>query len=70
MKTVVSSTIPFIASTTYDFTKDIPTLFGGMENSSHHDPDVYTQVKNLNLFTMQEIAFRKKPGKTDSSVNT
>jgi len=58
-----------LASTSYTFTKDIPTLFGGVENSSHHEPDVYTRVKNMNLFTMQEIAFRKKPGKTDSSVS-
>lgn len=58
-----------IGSTKYDLTKDIPTLFGGVDNSSHHAPDVYTRVKNMNLFTMQEIAFRKKPGKADSSVN-
>jgi len=58
-----------LANTAYDLTKDIPTLFGGEENASRHDPDVSIQVKNMSFFTMQEIAFRKKPGTADSAVS-
>jgi hypothetical protein len=58
-----------ITDTTYSFTKDIPTLFGGTESGSKHDPDVFNEIRNINLMTIQELAFRRgrQPG---DSVNT
>jgi hypothetical protein len=58
-----------VTDTTFSFTKDIPTLFGGIDNPPQHVPDVYSEVRNLNLLAVQEIAFRMKRAKSDS-VNT
>jgi hypothetical protein len=55
-----------VGNPTFQFTKDIPTLFGGVDNPPHHTPDVYTEVRNMNLFTMQEIAFRRNKTNADS----
>jgi len=49
------------------FTKDIPTLFSGIDNPPRHDPDVYSLVKNMSIFTVQEIAFRGNRAKPDSA---
>jgi len=59
-----------ITDTTFSITKDIPTLFGGTDNPPRHEPDVYTEVRNLNLFAVQEIAFRGKRSGPDSAVTT
>jgi hypothetical protein len=59
-----------ITDTTYALTKDIPTLFDGIDNPPRHEPNVYTEVRNMNLFTMQEIAFRGKRTKPDSGIAT
>jgi hypothetical protein len=59
-----------ITDPTYQFTKDIPTLFGGKDNPPTHEPDVYTEVRNMNLFTLQEIAFRGNRTKPDSGIAT
>jgi hypothetical protein len=48
-----------ITDTTYSFTKDIPTLFSGTDNPPQHVPDVYNEIRNLNIFTVQELSFRK-----------
>lgn len=58
----------YITDTTYAKTKDIPVLFSGTENSSEHNPDVLNEIKNLNILTVQEIAFRGKSGSTDSTA--
>ncbi len=55
-----------ITDSTFVRAKDIPTLFSGTESSVSHRPDVYTQARNLNIFTMQELAFRSRT-KTDST---
>jgi hypothetical protein len=55
-----------ITDTTFAFTKDIPTLFGGTESSTSHSPDVLNEIKNLNILTVQELAFRSDRKKTDS----
>jgi hypothetical protein len=55
-----------VTDTTYAFTKDIPTLFGGIDNTSRHEPDVYNEIRNMSLFTMQELAFRQ--GKTTADT--
>jgi hypothetical protein len=47
-----------VTDTTITFAKDIPTLFGGTESSTQHDPDVYNVIKNLNILAVQEISFR------------
>jgi hypothetical protein len=50
----------YITDTTFNFSKDIPTLFGGTESSTRHVPDVYTEVKNLNILAVQELSFRSR----------
>jgi hypothetical protein len=57
-----------ITDTTFTFTKDIPTLFGGTDNPPKHYPDVLNEIKNLNLLTIQEIAFRGNRKNTDSTA--
>jgi hypothetical protein len=57
-----------ITDTTFAFTKDIPTLFGGTESSTSHSPDVLNEIKNLNILTVQELAFRSDRKKTDSTA--
>jgi len=56
-----------ITDTTYSFTKDIPTLFSGIDNPPRHEPDVYSEVKNMSVFTVQEIAFRGNRTRSDSA---
>jgi hypothetical protein len=48
----------YITDTTFSFSKEIPTLFGGTESSTKHDPDVYTEIKNLNILAVQELSLR------------
>jgi hypothetical protein len=55
-----------ITDTTYTYTKDIPTLFGGVETSTEHSPDVFSEVRNINLLAVQEVAFRGNRQKPDS----
>ncbi len=56
-----------ITDTTYAFTKDIPTLFSGTDNASRHNPDVFNEIRNLNILAVQEIAFRGKQQASDST---
>jgi len=56
-----------VTDTTYSFTKDIPTLFGGLDSPPRHDPDVSSEIRNLNLLAVQEMAFRGKPSGSDSA---
>lgn len=56
-----------ITDSTFVRSKEIPVLFGGTENSINHNPDVYTTINNLNILTVQELAFRSKSPKTDSA---
>jgi len=55
-----------ITDTTYTYTKDIPTLFGGEETTNKHSPDVFNEIRNLNLLAVQEVAFRGNRQKPDS----
>jgi hypothetical protein len=55
-----------VTDTTFAFTKDIPTLFGGIDNPPEHTPDVFTEVRNINFLTVQEISFRS--GKTSKDT--
>jgi hypothetical protein len=57
-----------VTDTTYTFSKDIPTLFNGIDNPPKHEPDVYNEVRNINIFAMQEVAFRAKAGSRDSGI--
>ena len=59
-----------ITDTTYAFTKEIPTLFGGTDNPPQHEPDVFNQVRNMNVLAVQEIAFRGNRQKSDSASTT
>jgi hypothetical protein len=59
-----------ITDTTFAFTKDIPTVFGGTESSDRHKPDVFNEIKNINLLTVQEISFRGNRKNADSTVTT
>ena len=52
-----------VTDTTFTCTKDIPTLFGGYESSTRHDPDVFNEIKNLNILAVQEIVIQKQTGK-------
>jgi hypothetical protein len=56
-----------VTDTTFAFTKDIPTLFKGTENSLSHHPNVYDEIKNLNILAVQELSFRSKPATIDSA---
>lgn len=55
-----------ITGKTYSKTKYIETLFGGMDQTNKNDPDVSRTIRNISLFTSQEIAFRKRNSSTDS----
>jgi len=59
-----------VTDTTYAFTKDIPTLFGGIDNPPKHIPDVMSEIRNMNILAVQEIAFRGNRQKPDSSAGT
>lgn len=56
-----------ITDSTFIRSKDIPTLFGGVENSNRHSPDVYNTVGNLNILAVQELAFRSSSPSRDSA---
>ncbi len=58
-----------ITDSTFARIKDIPMLFTGTDNPPKHYPDVYSEIRNLNLFTMQELSFRKKQQPADSSAS-
>ena len=57
-----------ITDSTFIRSKDIPTIFSGTENSIRHEPDVFNEIKNLNILAVQELAFRSKPRITADSV--
>lgn len=57
-----------ITDSTFTHIKDIPMLFTGTDNPPKHYPDVFSEIRNLNLFTMQELAFRKKKNPADSTA--
>lgn len=59
-----------VTDTTFAFTKDIPTLFGGIDNPPKHIPDVMSEIRNMNILAVQEIAFRGNKQKSDSSAGT
>lgn len=59
-----------VTDTTYNFTQDIPTLFSGVHNSSRHNPDVFNEIRNMNIFTVQELSIRRKPPVADSAGAT
>jgi hypothetical protein len=59
-----------ITDTTYNLTKDIPTLFGGVETSSDHDPEVSSEIRNLSLLAVQEVAFRGNRQNPDSGSDS
>ena len=48
-----------ITDTTFKFSKEIPTLFGGIDLTNQHEPDVYREIRNLSFFTIQEASFPK-----------
>ncbi len=56
-----------VTDTTFAKTKDIPTIFGGYDNAPSHYPDVATDVKNLNILSVQEVSFRSSGTKTDTA---
>jgi len=55
-----------VTDTTYENTKDIPTLFGGTERGTRHFPDVENQIRNFNIFTVQELSIKKKKANEDT----
>lgn len=57
-----------VTDTAYAFTKDIPTLFGGTDNPPRHFPDVSSEIRNINVLAIQEIAFRGNRQKPDSAT--
>ncbi len=59
----------FVTDTTFNFSKDIPTLFGGIESSTEHTPDVYTEIRNLNILAVQELSFRSRFPKDSSQLS-
>jgi hypothetical protein len=48
-----------ITDTLYQFSKEIPVLFGGTDQTNQHSPDVYHEIRNISIFTIQEASFRK-----------
>jgi hypothetical protein len=57
----------FITDTTYSFTKEIPTLFDGVDQTNKHIPDVYREIRNISFFTIQEASFRKLFSSSDTA---
>jgi hypothetical protein len=43
-----------ITDSTFQFTTDIPTVFGGVDQGNKHDPDVLTAINNLSFLLVQE----------------
>ena len=56
-----------ITDSTFIRTKDIPTLFNGTESSIRHEPDVYNEIKNINILAVQELSFRNQPKVTETA---
>lgn len=56
-----------ITDTVFRLSKDIPTLFGGIDETNRHKPDVYREIKQLSLFTIQEASFRKLFSSSDTT---
>ena len=50
-----------ITDPTFQNTTDIPTLFGGTEQGTKHDPDVLTTIKNLSFLVVQELNIISRP---------
>ena len=44
-----------LIDSTFQFTTDIPTVFGGVDQGRQHDPDVLTTLKNFNFVIVQEL---------------
>ena len=57
----------YITDTTFKFSKEIPTLFGGIDETNRHSPDVYHEIRNLSFFTIQEASFRKLFSSSDTA---
>ncbi|MBN2482440.1 MAG: hypothetical protein JXB19_11930 [Bacteroidales bacterium] len=55
-----------ITDTVYAYTKDIPTLFGGVDNPPTHNPDAYREIRNINTFMIHELALRSAGLQSDS----
>ena len=56
-----------ITDTTFKFSKEIPTLFGGIDQTNEHEPDVYREIRNISFFTIQEASFRKLFSSSDTT---
>lgn len=56
----------FVTDSLYADTKDIPTLFGGIDNPPKHQPDVYREIKNINAFAIHELSLRSVENGPDS----
>ena len=50
---VINDTL--ITDSTFQFTTDIPTVFGGVDQGNKHNPDVLTTINNLNFLVVQEL---------------
>ncbi|MFO7369983.1 MAG: putative porin [Bacteroidales bacterium] len=59
-----------VTDTTIARTKDIPTLFSGIDNAPRHYPDVSNDIKNLNILSVQEVSFRSSGKGTDTTATT
>jgi hypothetical protein len=56
-----------ITDTVYGFSKEIPTLFGGIDQTNKHQPDVYREIRNISLFTIQEASFKRLFSSSDTT---
>jgi hypothetical protein len=54
-----------VTDSTFRYTTDIPTLFGGTEQGIKHDPDVLTTIKNLSFLVVQDLDIADRP-RTDT----
>jgi hypothetical protein len=57
----------YITDTTFRFSKEIPTLFGGVDQTNQNSPDVCREIRNLSFFTIQEASFKKLFSSSDST---
>jgi len=57
----------YITDTTFKFSKEIPTLFGGTDLTNSHAADVYHEIRNLSFFTIQEASFPKLFSSSDTA---
>jgi hypothetical protein len=59
-----------ITDTIFKFSKEIPVLFGGTDQTNQHTPDVYRDIRNISFFTIQEVSFRKLFSSPDTAVKS